>query len=200
MQWNGEPLRAAGCFNPIPVAPSVPVVLHVVVKNENVSFLHLMKIAPPGNIRRLENNAIHTLVEKSRAPTSRIAFRQAGKPNRLSTFRSGNTGLYADVVILRKEDMKTLVIPALAIALIGCSIETSPPGPVKEKSVRVDRGNTNRANVDLDMAAGELRVRGGAKELVTWTHRATARMLSSKSASRGVFMASAITITCGICS
>ncbi|HEY7208981.1 MAG TPA: toast rack family protein [Bryobacteraceae bacterium] len=62
--------------------------------------------------------------------------------------------------------MKALAPAVLLILLAGCNFDTSPPGPTRETSVHVDISNTDRANVDLDMAAGEMKLRGGAKELI----------------------------------
>jgi len=47
---DGEPLRLAGEFDPIAVPPPMLVVLDVVIKDERVHFLDLVKEASPGNV------------------------------------------------------------------------------------------------------------------------------------------------------
>jgi hypothetical protein len=59
-----------------------------------------------------------------------------------------------------------LLLAALTLASVGCEFDTTPPGPTRETSIHLDKGTTERANIDLDMAAGELRVRGGADKLI----------------------------------
>jgi hypothetical protein len=63
-------------------------------------------------------------------------------------------------------DMKALIPAAFLLTLTGCQFDQSPAGPTRETSVHIDRGDTERANVTLEMAAGELDLRGGAKELI----------------------------------
>jgi len=61
---------------------------------------------------------------------------------------------------------KVLLSTAAFSVLTACQFDTSPPGPLRETSVNIDRGNAERAQVDLDMGAGEMTVSGGANELV----------------------------------
>lgn len=56
-------------------------------------------------------------------------------------------------------------IPLLLI-LTGCQFDTVATGPTKQTNVHVDLGNTERANLELDMAAGEMNVRGGSNDLI----------------------------------
>ena len=56
---DGEPSRPGGCFDAVSIAPSSGIVLHVVVKNEEVGLADLVKISPPGYIARLQNDALH---------------------------------------------------------------------------------------------------------------------------------------------
>jgi N-terminal domain of toast_rack, DUF2154 len=62
--------------------------------------------------------------------------------------------------------VQLLVLTGLTVALTGCQFDTTPPGPTRETSIHLDKGTTERANIDLDMAAGQLKVRGGADKLV----------------------------------
>jgi hypothetical protein len=63
--------------------------------------------------------------------------------------------------------MKTAYIQiALMFLLTACQFAPVATGPTKETNVHVDLGNTERANIDLDMAAGEMNIRGGANELI----------------------------------
>jgi hypothetical protein len=80
------------------------------------------------------------------------------------------------VLCLRKsfsgERMKlgvSATLPALLsgfLFLTGCQFDSTPAGPMKETSIHIDRGTTERANVQLDMAAGEMDLRGGAEKLI----------------------------------
>jgi hypothetical protein len=63
--------------------------------------------------------------------------------------------------------MRFAYIPiAMMLGLTACQFGPVATGPTKETNVHVDLANTERANVELDMAAGEMNVRGGANELV----------------------------------
>src|SRR5262245_1370082 len=56
---NREPFHALGGFDPIPVSPAPSVVLHVVEKDKTIRLPNLVEISAPGNIRWLENDALH---------------------------------------------------------------------------------------------------------------------------------------------
>jgi hypothetical protein len=65
-----------------------------------------------------------------------------------------------------------LLLPLAASALLftGCiELSHTPTGPLREDPVAVDLGSTQRADVELDLGAGELNVRGGAQKLVEGT-------------------------------
>ncbi len=57
------------------------------------------------------------------------------------------------------------VMPLLAL-LGGCEYNTDSGGRVRDEPVSVDLGHANQADVKLEMAAGELTVRGGAQKLL----------------------------------
>jgi N-terminal domain of toast_rack, DUF2154 len=62
--------------------------------------------------------------------------------------------------------IKLLLSAGAVLGLTGCQFDTGPAGPMRETSVHIDRGNAERANVELDMSAGQLTVRGGADKLI----------------------------------
>jgi hypothetical protein len=64
---------------------------------------------------------------------------------------------------------RQLTVPTLAVgilALAACQFDHEATGPLQEEPVSVDLGNTERANLELDMGAGEMNVRGGASKLL----------------------------------
>jgi hypothetical protein len=56
------------------------------------------------------------------------------------------------------------VLLAAAAGLAGCRIEA--PGPVRHESQSVDRDDSERVRVNLEMGAGNMRVRSGAAKLL----------------------------------
>ncbi|MBV8552352.1 MAG: hypothetical protein JOY54_13700 [Acidobacteriaceae bacterium] len=64
----------------------------------------------------------------------------------------------------------TFLIPVFAALIFaGCEFDTAPTGPLKQDHVYLDRGSVARANVELDMGAGEMKLRGGASNLFDGT-------------------------------
>jgi len=62
---------------------------------------------------------------------------------------------------------RTLLILAASFCLLSaCDMEHEPTGPVETTPVSIDAGGADRANVDLEMGAGEMRVTGGAAKLM----------------------------------
>lgn len=60
-----------------------------------------------------------------------------------------------------------VALPAAALlVLAGCQFDAGPTGPMRETAIHLPRGSTERARVDLEMAAGQMNVRGGAEGLV----------------------------------
>ena len=62
--------------------------------------------------------------------------------------------------------LRSGVLIACILVLTSCEIDTGPPGPLQDRSIHIERGNADRANVDLNMAAGEMIVRGGSSKLI----------------------------------
>jgi hypothetical protein len=54
---------------------------------------------------------------------------------------------------------------ALVFLLTGCD-SAGPLEPTRTEPISIDAGNAERANVELDMAAGELNVNGGANKII----------------------------------
>lgn len=52
------------------------------------------------------------------------------------------------------------------VLLAGCEFDNTVTGPVKDQTISLDLNNAQRANVELDMNAGELTVRGGSSKLL----------------------------------
>jgi N-terminal domain of toast_rack, DUF2154 len=66
----------------------------------------------------------------------------------------------------RLSQANLLLLTGITFALTACQFDTTPAGPVRETSIHLDRGNAERANIDLNMAAGEMNVSGGAAKLL----------------------------------
>lgn len=64
--------------------------------------------------------------------------------------------------------MKTplLVVLAIPLLLASCDYDNSDNGPVQNEPVSIPLGTAERANVELDIAAGGLTLRGGAENLL----------------------------------
>ncbi|HZS53571.1 MAG TPA: toast rack family protein [Bryobacteraceae bacterium] len=60
------------------------------------------------------------------------------------------------------------LVPAivLTLALAACEFDNTVTGPVRDDVISVDLDKAEQANVELNMAAGELSVRGGAAKLL----------------------------------
>ena len=55
------------------------------------------------------------------------------------------------------------------LLLAACGFEHNAGGPLKTEPVSIDLGSASRANIELDMHAGEMKVRGGAEKLMEGT-------------------------------
>ena len=64
-----------------------------------------------------------------------------------------------------KRFTRAVLIP-LIFGLAACQFDSTPAGPTRETAIHLERGNIERAKLDLNMAAGEMTVRGGASKLV----------------------------------
>jgi hypothetical protein len=65
--------------------------------------------------------------------------------------------------------LKPLIPLVTLLALSGCEFNTEPTGPMQHDHIYLDRGSVDRANVQLDMGAGEMDVTGGASKLLDGT-------------------------------
>lgn len=52
------------------------------------------------------------------------------------------------------------------LLLSACHFDREPAGPLRETSIHIERGATERARIELNMAAGELTLNGGADKLI----------------------------------
>src|SRR5579863_6974435 len=62
-----------------------------------------------------------------------------------------------------------LLAPALGATFLlftGCAREWGPPGPERTETRSIEMDKSEEVKVDLRMGAGELRVRGGADQLM----------------------------------
>lgn len=66
--------------------------------------------------------------------------------------------------------MKITVVTCFAVALLalaGCEFDRAVTGPIKTDNISLDLNDAQRAHVELNLAAGELTLRGGSPKLVT---------------------------------
>ena len=68
--------------------------------------------------------------------------------------------------VMRLENMATPVVVLGMALLAGCQFDNTPAGPLKTDPVSIELGEAERANVELDMGAGEMVVNGGASKLI----------------------------------
>lgn len=61
---------------------------------------------------------------------------------------------------------KFLVVAACSLFLTACEFSSVTTGPMHDEPVSIDAGSADRANVELDMGAGELNVHGGSSKLL----------------------------------
>src|SRR5580693_3630342 len=59
IDWNAQPLRALRCLYSVTVSPAMLIVLDIVIKDEKVRFLNLVKISSPWDVRGLQDHASH---------------------------------------------------------------------------------------------------------------------------------------------
>lgn len=62
------------------------------------------------------------------------------------------------------------ILPGLALAALltmaACDFHPPETGPVQTENVSVELGTAQRSNIELDLGAGELNLRGGAQQLL----------------------------------
>ena len=73
---------------------------------------------------------------------------------------------YSSATMRISSHAQLTVLSVALLSLTACQFDNTPAGPTRETSIHLDKGNTERANVDLNMAAGELNIRGGASKLI----------------------------------
>jgi hypothetical protein len=64
---------------------------------------------------------------------------------------------------------QVLAVAAGALLLAGCGFQHAVTGPLRQEPVSIDLGSADRANVELDMGAGQLTIGGGAAKLIEGT-------------------------------
>jgi hypothetical protein len=64
-----------------------------------------------------------------------------------------------------KRGLLLLAVPFFLL-LSACVFDHESPGPLLDEPVRIGLGEAERANVELNMGAGEMKVRGGAEKLM----------------------------------
>ncbi|HMF77287.1 MAG TPA: toast rack family protein [Bryobacteraceae bacterium] len=58
---------------------------------------------------------------------------------------------------------------ACCLLTAACQFDRAVSGPLRSDAFAIDRGEADRANVELDMGAGEMNLRGGADKLIEGT-------------------------------
>lgn len=89
-----------------------------------------------------------------------------------------------------------VILPFVFVALVllaGCGFDEPVTGPLRDDPVEVELHNADRANVKLDMRAGEMTLRGGAQKLVEG--RFEYNVAAWKPAVRESFVGSHATVT-----
>ncbi|HEY3940640.1 MAG TPA: toast rack family protein [Bryobacteraceae bacterium] len=59
-----------------------------------------------------------------------------------------------------------LVVAASLLLLGACQFDRAVTGPMRDEPVSIDSGSAERANVELDMGAGEMKLGGGGSKLL----------------------------------
>src|SRR4051794_38009635 len=62
--------------------------------------------------------------------------------------------------------MRLSLLLVAVIFVPGCSVDLAPTGPTERETKNVPRDNAEMVKVDLHMGAGEMRLQGGAKDLL----------------------------------
>ena len=68
--------------------------------------------------------------------------------------------------MLKTSRLILTMVVGCVLLLTGCEFDHAVTGPLRDEPVAIDSGHADRANVELDMGAGELRLRGGAQKLL----------------------------------
>ncbi len=62
--------------------------------------------------------------------------------------------------------LKLIAVSIPFVMLTACEFDNTPASPTRTEEVHLDRGNVSRANIELDMGAGEMTLTGGADKLI----------------------------------
>jgi hypothetical protein len=69
--------------------------------------------------------------------------------------------------MLKKKPIISVFLAVVsALILAACEFDSTPTGPLKDEPFSLDRGNVERANIQLNMGAGEMNLGGGAGKLM----------------------------------
>ncbi|MGA8030237.1 MAG: toast rack family protein [Bryobacteraceae bacterium] len=58
------------------------------------------------------------------------------------------------------------IVAACVFVLAGCEFDHVVTGPLRDEPVSIEKGSAERANIELNMGAGEMNLRGGAQKLI----------------------------------
>lgn len=70
------------------------------------------------------------------------------------------------VTLLNRHKLPLSAIPVLLL-LAGCDLDQMKTGPMRDEPLSIDLGDAERANIELDFAAGELNLKGGGDGLIS---------------------------------
>ncbi|HEY7306293.1 MAG TPA: toast rack family protein [Bryobacteraceae bacterium] len=69
-------------------------------------------------------------------------------------------------MLKKKPIIRVFLAVVSTLILAACEFDTTPTGPLKDEPFSLDRGNVERANIQLNMGAGEMNLRGGTGKLM----------------------------------
>ncbi len=74
----------------------------------------------------------------------------------------------SSVVTIQKSGYlaRSILAAVCFVGMAGCEFDRTVTGPLHDEPVAIDLGAADRANVELNMAAGEMTLRGGAAKLL----------------------------------
>jgi hypothetical protein len=72
-------------------------------------------------------------------------------------------------MIFRQPWVAAATVGGLILCSTGCNFHDEPRGPVSTLPVNIALGHTERANMEMDMGAGEFKFEGGATNLLSGT-------------------------------
>jgi hypothetical protein len=63
-------------------------------------------------------------------------------------------------------ESRVLIVAASLLLVAACEFDHAVTGPLRDEPVAIDSANAERANLELDMGAGEMKLRGGSAKLL----------------------------------